>query len=124
MKAAAPAPNARYPQNWFSPTRNAPDPPVVAMSARECPANDWPRITVNTPTTAEVTAVTPPTSSAICTGVLLKKPGSMTYLNRFPMAASPIPRVGHVGIDRGGEDMHRVRLGWEVVGNGRSVRSD
>ena len=36
------------------PIRKAPDPPVVAMSARECPANDCPRVTVNSPTTAEV----------------------------------------------------------------------
>src|SRR5271154_5684202 len=45
------------------------------MSARECPANDWPLVTVNTPTTAEVIAMTAPTSSAVCTGSLLKKPG-------------------------------------------------
>ena len=35
MNAAAPAPNARNPQNWLMPTRKAPEPPVVAMSARE-----------------------------------------------------------------------------------------
>ena len=52
------------------------------MSARECPANDWPRVTVNTPTTAEVMATTVPTASATCTGPLPKKPGSKTYLHQ------------------------------------------
>ena len=52
------------------------------MSASECPANDWPRVTVNTPTTADVTAMTVPTASAMCTGPLPKKPGSTTYLSR------------------------------------------
>src|SRR5579864_3813266 len=84
MNAAAPAPNARYPQNWLTPSRNAAEPPVVEMSAREWPANDCPRVTVNTPTTADVTAITAPTASATCTGPLPKKPGSKTYLNRCP----------------------------------------
>ena len=59
------------------PIRNAPEPPVVAMSASEWPANDWPRVTVNTPTTAEVMATTVPTASATCTGPLPKNPGSI-----------------------------------------------
>ena len=52
------------------------------MSAREWPANDCPRVTVNTPTTAEVMAITVPTARATCTGPLPKKPGSKTYLSR------------------------------------------
>jgi len=64
------------------PIRKAPEPPVVAMSAREWPANDCPRVTVNTPTTADVTAITVPTAKATCTGPLPKKPGSTTYLSR------------------------------------------
>ena len=50
---------------------------MVAMSASEWPANDWPRVTVNTPTTAEVMAMTVPTASATCTGPLPKNPGSI-----------------------------------------------
>ena len=52
------------------------------MSAREWPAKDCPRVTVNTPTTADVIAMTVPTASAMCTGALPKNPGSKTYLNR------------------------------------------
>ena len=47
------------------------------MSASEWPANDWPRVTVNTPVTAEVMAMTVPTASATCTGALPKNPGSI-----------------------------------------------
>ncbi len=92
MNAAAPAPKARYPQNWLTPTRNAPEPPVVAMSASEWPANDWPLVTVNTPTTAEVIAMTVPTARAMCTGPLAKKPGSkmcpMAYLTAVASSAT------------------------------------
>ena len=55
------------------------------MSASEWPANDWPRVTVNTPVTAEVTATTVPTASAMCTGPLPKKPGSMMCRRMFTM---------------------------------------
>ena len=50
---------------------------MVATSASECPANDWPRVTVNTPTTAEVIATTVPTSTATRTGLLDHSPGSI-----------------------------------------------
>ena len=75
-KAAAPIPKARKPQNWLRPMRKAAEPPVVATSASACPAKDWPRVTVNTPTTPEVTATTVPTSSATRTGPLDTSPGS------------------------------------------------
>ena len=75
--AAAATPKTRKPQNWFRPTKKAPEPPVVATSASECPANDWPRVTVNTPTTAEVIATTVPTSTATHTGLLDHSPGSI-----------------------------------------------
>src|ERR1700722_20988932 len=48
------------------------------MSARECPAKDWPRMTVKVPTTPETMATTPPTISATWTGELEKNPGSNT----------------------------------------------
>jgi hypothetical protein len=48
----------------------------VATSVKACPAKDWPRTTVKTPTTAETTAVTAPMTSAVRTGPLEKKPGS------------------------------------------------
>ena len=76
ISAAAAIPAARNPQNWLMPTRNAPDPPVVATSASEWPAKDWPRSTVNTPMTPEVTATTVPTIRAVLTGPLLSSPGS------------------------------------------------
>ena len=74
--AAVPIPNTRKPQNWLSPIRKAPDPPVVATSASAWPAKDCPRVTVNTPTTPEVMATTVPTSSATRTGPLDSSPGS------------------------------------------------
>lgn len=40
MVAEAAIPAMRNPQNWLTPIRNAAAPPVVAMSARACPAND------------------------------------------------------------------------------------
>ena len=76
ISAAAAIPAARKPQNWLSPTRNAPDPPVVATSASEWPAKDWPRMTVKTPMTPEVTATMAPTSKAVLTGPLPNSPGS------------------------------------------------
>ncbi len=78
MNAAAPTPKARNPQNWLRPARNAPEPPAVDTSASECPANDWPRVTVNTPTTPEVIATTAPTSAAARTGPLPSRPGAKT----------------------------------------------
>ena len=76
MIAAPATPAIRNPQNWLTPMRNAPAPPVVATSASECPANDWPRMTVSTPTTPEVTATTVPTRNAVRTAPLLSSPGS------------------------------------------------
>jgi hypothetical protein len=76
IRAAAATPATRKPQNWLIPTRNAPDPPVVATSASAWPAKDWPRSTVNTPMTPEVTATTAPTSRAVLTGPLPNSPGS------------------------------------------------
>src|ERR1700743_2596153 len=95
---AAATPQARKPQNWSRPTRKAPEPPVVATSASECPANDWPRVTVNTPTTPEVIATTVPTRTATRTGLLDHSPGS----NRKCMSGDPAA-------------IHRVRLGGGVV---------
>src|SRR4051812_32521000 len=88
------------------PIRNAPDPPVVAISASEWPANDWPRVTVNTPTTAEGTAMTVPTASAMCTGPLPKKPGSMMCLNTVFTSTSP-----HDAGVRGGGPGQVLRIG-------------
>ena len=73
-----PIPKTRNPQNWLSPIRKAPAPPVVATSASAWPAKDWPRVTVNTPTTPEVIATTVPTSTATRTGPLDSRPGSNT----------------------------------------------
>src|SRR5215469_18832515 len=69
--AEAAIPATRNPQNWLTPIRNAAAPPVVAMSARECPANDWVRSTENTPMMPEVIAAIPPMSSAVRTGPLV-----------------------------------------------------
>ena len=76
IRAAAATPATRKPQNWLTPIRNAPEPPVVATSASEWPAKDWPRSTVNTPMTPEVMATTAPTSRAVRTGSLLNSPGA------------------------------------------------
>ena len=67
----APAPTiakVTKPQSGLAPTRKAPDPPVVPTSPREWPAKDWPRMTVNTPTTADTSETMPPTTSATRTG--------------------------------------------------------
>lgn len=82
--------NATKPQSGFAPTRKAPDPPVVPTSAREWPANDWPRMTVKTPTTADTSATRPPTTRATRTGPLEKKPGST-------MPLRIVPTIGHLG---------------------------
>ena len=56
QRAEDPAP--QEPGQGTQPSSSAPEPPAVDTSARECPAKDWPRRTVNTPTTAETTATT------------------------------------------------------------------
>src|SRR6516164_9777082 len=75
----APAmPRPTKPATGVSPISSAPDPPAAETSPSACPAKDWPRMTVNTPTTAATTATTPPTATAMWTCGLLKNPGSNT----------------------------------------------
>ena len=63
------------PTSGLIPNRKAPEPPVVATSVKACPAKDWLRTTVKTPTTAETTAVTAPMSGRVWTGPLREEPG-------------------------------------------------
>ncbi len=51
------------------------------MSPSASPANDCPRITVNTPTVPVTIATTAPTVAAICTCELSKNPGAMIPAN-------------------------------------------
>ena len=53
------------PHNGPTAIRNAADPPVIPMSPSASPANDWPRMTVNTPTAPATTATTAQTVAAI-----------------------------------------------------------
>ena len=76
MQPAAMTPMPRKPSSGLMPSRNAAAPPALLTSAREWPAKDCPRITVKTPTAPETTAAAPPTSAAVCTGWLVKNPGS------------------------------------------------
>jgi zinc/manganese transport system ATP-binding protein len=69
-------PNPTKPETGLMPASTAPDPPAADTSVRAWPPKDWPRMTVNTPTTPETTATTPPITSAVWTGWLSKKPGS------------------------------------------------
>ena len=78
MLAAASTPMTRNPSSGLIPSRNAAAPPALLTSAREWPAKDCPRITVNTPTTPETTAAAPPITAAVRTGSLVKNPGSTT----------------------------------------------
>src|SRR5487761_312525 len=87
MTPAATTLRATKPYSVDTPRRTAAEPPAVPMSERACPANDWPRMTVNTPTQAETMATIPLTASAMCTGLLEKKPGSNTG-EREPTMAS------------------------------------
>src|SRR5258705_6428629 len=64
------------------------------MSASEWPANDWRRVTVNTPVTGEGTATTAPTASAMCSGPLPKKPGSMMCRRMFTMSPDDAEILG------------------------------
>ena len=43
---------ATNPTSGLTPIRKAPTPPAVETSVSACPANDWPRMTVKTPTIA------------------------------------------------------------------------
>ncbi len=76
MAPAPSTPAPRKPTRGLRLKKKAPEPPVVATSVRAWPAKDWPRITVKTPTMADTTALTAPTTSATCTGPLEKNPGS------------------------------------------------
>jgi hypothetical protein len=60
MIPAARTPIPTKPKSGVRPRRNAPDAPVAPTSDRASPAKDWPRITVNTPTTPETSATTVP----------------------------------------------------------------
>ena len=73
----APAmPRPTNPASGLSPSSSAPEPPAADTSPSACPAKDWPRMTVNTPVTAETTATTAPIVTAMWTCGLAKKPGS------------------------------------------------
>src|SRR5579863_8149487 len=76
MAPAPTTPPATKPNSGLTPARNAPEPPAVATSASEWPANDCPRRTVKTPTTPDTTATMVPMRHATWTGWLTKKPGS------------------------------------------------
>ena len=93
MLSAPRMPPARKPVRGLSPSSNAPEPPAVETSARECPAKDWPRMTVKIPTAAETTATTPPMTTAVCTGALEKNPGSKSH----PMPLSALLARGPLG---------------------------
>src|SRR5580700_3116936 len=85
MRSIASAPMTPPPRNPVSglrPRSSAPEPPEVATSASECPAKDWPRSTVKTPTPAETMATIAPMSAAVCTGPLEKSPGSKSQPTR------------------------------------------
>ena len=68
--------HAEEAESGLMPRRNEAAPPALLTSASAWPAKDWPRITVNTPTTPETTAAPPPMTAAVCTGSLVKKPGA------------------------------------------------
>ncbi len=77
--APAPAtPKATKPTSGLTPSTKAAEPPVDVMSAKACPANDWPLITVKTPMGAHTRATTAPTTAADWTGPLEKNPGGNT----------------------------------------------
>ena len=77
----------------LAPTRKAPEPPAVPTSPRAWPAKDWPRMTVNTPTTAETTATSAPDRRAPrAPGSLAKNPGSNTARSDRRSSAQPSPR--------------------------------
>ena len=54
-------------------------------------------MTVNTPTTAETTATTPPIATAMWTGALAKKPGSNTAGVELVHGRSAAPEAGPAG---------------------------
>ena len=70
---------------------SAPDPPAAETSPSACPAKDWPRMTVNTPVTAETMATTAPIVAAVWTCALVKNPGSNTAVDSWCMPVS-LPR--------------------------------
>ena len=80
ISSMIPAAATEIPTNPHSgaiPTRYALDPPVAPMSPSASPANDWPRITVNTPTQPATIATSAPTTSASWTELEEKNPGAM-----------------------------------------------
>ncbi len=82
MIAAAATEIATNPHSGAIPTRYALDPPAAPMSPSASPANDWARITVNTPTDAATIATNAPTASASSTEPLEKNPGAMIAARR------------------------------------------
>ncbi len=58
---------ATKPHSWSTPSKKAAEPPTAAKSVRACPAKDWPRSTVSTPTAAVATATALPTARAVRT---------------------------------------------------------
>ncbi len=80
---------AKNPSSGLIPRRKEADPPALLTSARAWPAKDCPRMTVNTPTTPDTMAAPPPITIAVCTGSLVKKPGSKNAVNKKSMADHP-----------------------------------
>ena len=76
---AMPAPTK--PGRGVSPSSSAPEPPAAETSPSACPAKDWPRMTVNTPVTADTTATIAPIEAATWTCGLVKKPGPKTAVD-------------------------------------------
>ena len=85
------APTPTKPGSGLSPISSAPEPPAAETSPSAWPAKDWPRMTVNTPTTRTTTATTPPIEAATWTCGLAKKPGSKTAVDSWCMAGQPFP---------------------------------
>ena len=100
------------PHSGPMPTRYAPAPPVVPRSPNASPAKDWPRMTVNTPTTPVTTATSAPTARAMCTASLSKNPGAKIGDRKWLTTGPPDSRedalvARQVGVLAGaGDDQH------------------
>ena len=66
----------------------------MPMSESACPANDWPRMTVNTPTIPETTAAIAPTTRATWTGSEEKNPGSNSEDQKSATTITPSCKKG------------------------------
>ena len=81
-------PSPTNPTTGLSPMSSAPEPPAAETSPSAWPPKDWPRMTVNTPTTADTTATAAPTAAAVWTGALEKKPGSKICVHSWCTASA------------------------------------